>query len=61
MGFTQSESQFKACNLIKPHFLSPTWLKLKNCSSERGLPEVFKTHPTFVPSVILVGVMASQT
>ena len=29
--------------------------------SERGGPEDFKNHPTFVPSAILGGVMASQT
>ena len=31
------------------------------CPSERGGPEDFKNHPTFVPSAILGGVMASQT
>ena len=31
------------------------------CPSERGGPENFKNHPTFVPSAILGGVMASQT
>ena len=29
--------------------------------SERGGPEDFKNHPTFVPSAIFGGVMASQT
>ena len=31
------------------------------CPSERGGPEDFKNHPTFVPGAILGGVMASQT
>ena len=31
------------------------------CPSERGGPEDFKNHPTFVPSAIFGGVMASQT
>ena len=30
------------------------------CPSERGGPENFKNHPTFVPSAIFGGVMASQ-
>ena len=30
------------------------------CPSERGGPEDFKNHPTFVPSAIFGGVMASQ-
>ena len=50
---------------FNPIFLSPTWSKLKNCrfqcSSERALPEVFKTHPTFVPTAFFGGVMTSQT
>ena len=31
------------------------------CPSERGGPEDFKNHPTFVSSAFLGGVMASQT
>ena len=31
------------------------------CSSERRLPGVIKTQPTFAPTVIFGGVMASQT
>ena len=31
------------------------------CPSEREGPEDFKNHPTFDPSVIFGGVMASQT
>ena len=31
------------------------------CPSERGGPEDFKNHPSFVPSAIFWGVMASQT
>ena len=31
------------------------------CPSEREGPEDFKNQPTFVPSAILGGVMASQT
>ena len=31
------------------------------CPSERGGPEDFKNHPTFVPSAIFWEVMASQT
>ena len=27
------------------------------CPSARGLPEDFKTHPTFIPSANFVGVM----
>ena len=30
------------------------------CPSERGGPENFKNHPTFVPSATFGGVMASQ-
>ena len=30
------------------------------CPSERGGPEDFKNHPTFVPMAIFGGVMASQ-
>ena len=30
------------------------------CLSERGGPEDFKNHPTFVPKAIFGGVMASQ-
>ncbi len=30
------------------------------CPSERGGPENVKNHPTFVPSAIFGGVMASQ-
>ena len=31
------------------------------CPSERGGPEDFKNHPTFVSSAFFGGVMASQT
>ena len=31
------------------------------CQSERGGPEDLKNYPTFVPSAIFGGVMASQT
>ena len=35
-------------------------IKNEKFPSERGGPEDFKNHPTFVPKAILGGVMASQ-
>ena len=31
------------------------------CPKEKGVPEDLKNHPTFVPSAIFGGVMASRT
>jgi len=30
-------------------------VRIEQCPSARGLPEEFKTHPTFIPSANFVG------
>ncbi len=42
-----------------PFFSAPeVEIEKFQCLSERELPEDFETHPTFIPSAILEGVMS---
>ena len=58
MGFKVGNPMSKS--MTKSTFLKPPNVRIEKfqCPSARGLPEDFKTHPTFIPSANFVGVMA---